>query len=735
MRHRWTRRALALALAAGMLFATACGGEKAGGAKDAQSGQAAAEVVRKLLVQPQQALNDETLVPSVPAYTVAADFSNVINFEDFEYSLSDEVRQMLLANGFVVLPGYDEEFFSGYEMNRYALIPNFITADSMMHTYHLFFSRLLKGVEKTQFVSDLTDIGQKMQDASLAQLDALRGTAWETAAKRNAAFFAVGLALLDGGASAPDEVADVVSQELALISAAAGIADSPVMNLGGPESPLQEDYTQYIPRSYYAADETLSKYFQAMMWYGRLTFRQSDEDQTRSALLMTLALEQSGAKTAWERVYTVTAFFAGASDDAGPCEYLPLIEAAYGGVPSAGQLAEKEKEWNAFREAAAALPAPEINSIPIDEDEDNETATKGFRFMGQRFTLDASIFQQLIYDKVDKAADNSQRMLPSPLDLPAALGSDAALALTRQEGASEYPGYEENMAAVRAAVADAPDTVWSASLYGGWLNTLRPLLEPKGEGWPQFMQTDAWAQKNLSSFLGSWAELKHDTMLYVKQNYAEMGGGPIPEKDDRGWVEPEPALFGRLAQLSRATADGLESFGVLSDADSESLSRMADLSEQLMTIAEKELKNEARTDEEYELIRTFGGQLEHFWREALKDEKADGEELLTTDFPAAIVADVATDPNGAVLEVGTGRVDRILVIVDVDGALRIAEGGVFSFYSFEQPLAERLTDETWRQMLGIDPTFDAAGNMTFAKASDVERPWWVSSFVAPEMQW
>lgn len=157
---------------------------------------------------------------------------------------------------------------------------------------------------------------------------------------------------------------------------------------------------------------------------------------------------------------------------------------------------------------------------------------------------------------------------------------------------------------------------------------------------------------------------------------------------------------------------------------------MAELSKQLMTIAEKELKNEARTDEEYELIRTFGGQLEHFWREALKDEKQDGSELYTTDFPAAIITDVATDPNGSVLEVGTGRIDTILVIVDVDGALRIAQGGVFSFYSFEQPLAERLTDETWRTMLGIDPTIGSDGYMHFADASEIERPWWVSGFAA-----
>ncbi|MDR0282488.1 MAG: DUF3160 domain-containing protein [Candidatus Peribacteria bacterium] len=33
--------------------------------------------------------------------------------------------------------------------------------------------------------------------------------------------------------------------------------------------------------------------------------------------------------------------------------------------------------------------------------------------------------------------------------------------------------------------------------------------------------------KNLVTYMGSYTELKHDTLLYVKQAYAEMGsGGP-----------------------------------------------------------------------------------------------------------------------------------------------------------------------------------------------------------------
>ena len=39
-------------------------------------------------------------------------------------------------------------FYEVYEQNRYEQIPNFVTVDLMMHTYHLYFSRLMKQTEK-----------------------------------------------------------------------------------------------------------------------------------------------------------------------------------------------------------------------------------------------------------------------------------------------------------------------------------------------------------------------------------------------------------------------------------------------------------------------------------------------------------------------------------------------------------------------------------------------------------
>lgn len=662
------------------------------------------------------AMQQELEVKPAAALFWDGNFANVINAGDFQYYIeNDDVRRMLTENGFVVIHsswgGYDE-FFGLYESNRYAMTPNFVTTDAMMHTYHLYFSRLLKGVERETFTNALIDMTRTLQTESAAQLAALSGTAWENAAKRNLAFFSVAASLLEPGAAVPAEVSSLVAQELALIESAQGITPSPVMNLGGGEHPLNEDYSQYIPRGYYTTDEALSRYFRAMMWYGRLNFRADDEDQSRSALLMTSALRGSAAMEQWDKIYTITSFFVGASDDAGVYEYAPLIEQAYGGLPDAAQLPARETEWNRFRKSLEQLKMPAINSIPIDEglsDAERESAVKGFRLMGQRFVLDAGIFQQLVDSNV------KDRMLPSALDVPAALGSSVARGILTETGADNYAGYAQNMQKLQSYLADAPSTLWSASLYGGWLNTLRPLTEAKGEGWPQFMQTDAWAAKSLNTFLGSWAELKHDTILYAKQVYAEMGGGELPVKDDRGYVEPEPVLFARLSALSAATRDGLAAYGVLRDDDADALTRMVTLSDSLKTIAEKELTNTPRTEEEYELIRTFGGQLEHFWHEALKDDAAAAglDYFRAQDFPAAIVADVATDPNGSVLEVGTGGAEEILVIVDVEGSLRIASGCVYSFYEFTQPISNRLTDEQWRNMM-----------------QDVPRPAWSARFMA-----
>lgn len=332
--------------------------------------------------------------------------------------------------------------------------------------------------------------------------------------------------------------------------------------------------------------------------------------------------------------------------------------------------------------------------------------------------------QRLVYKNVGNNNAGEKRMLPDVLDVPAALGSDMALMLLEEQGATSYAGYPEAMEKLRTGLAQENAALWSASLYAGWLHTLRPLLDVKGEGYPMFMQNEEWLKKDLECFAGSYAELKHDTVLYAKQVYAEMGGGMEEEPDDRGYVEPEPLVYERFAALASQTAEGLKKYGMLDTADEESLSRLHEIAKQLFIISNKELQEELLTDEEFEFIRAYGGYIEHFWYEAARHE-SDGETVNALQYPAAVVTDIATDPDsGLALEIATVSPSTIYVAVKVDGITKIARGSVFSFYQFPWPSNDRLTDTKWRQMMGIE--LDEDGN--YSQDRPVAKPDWTESY-------
>lgn len=644
-----------------------------------------------------------------------SDLSNVTNIEDYSY-YSEDFLKALATDGFVIdtyNSGY--EFFDAYEMNRYLQKCNFVTVDSMMHTYHLYFTYLLKKTEKEYLSDELLETGKEMLDISKEQYEALKGTAWEDAALKNVAFFAVGASLLDETTEVPDYVSDNVKSELSLINNAAGITTSPIFG-------FDEDYSQYKPRGYYDQDEALKPYFRAMMWYGRINFKANDDELLKSSVLMTVAMHE-GPIDRWEKIYTVTAFFAGESDDLSYYEYQPAIETSFSDATDVTAIASDSDGFNTFKYLVDAMEGPSINSTITEDDggaTDHVAENKGFRFIGQRFSLDAAIFQNLIYSKTGENSSGQTRNLPDALDVPAALGSEKAMELLEEQGDTDYEGYTENMEKLQGVISEKDDTFWEVSLSSAWLKTLTPLLSEKTADHPFFMQSDKWAVKDIEGFLASWTELKHDTVLYAKQPVAEMGGDDIV-KDDRGYVEPEPEVYTGLKNLINKTSEGLDAYGYISDAEKENLALLSDLAEKLSTISVKELTGESLTDEEFELIRSYGGSLEHFWHDAVAT--SDNDSPTADQFPSALVTDVATDPNGQYLECATGGTATIYVVAPVDGQLRICQGEVFAFYEFAYN--ERLTDEEWRLGMGFAYEYDPETyEYVEHEPLGIERPWW-----------
>lgn len=639
----------------------------------------------------------------IQAPAIAPDLSNVA----LSVLLSPAQRERIAQNGFVVSPGEAREFYEVYERARYDYVPIFITSDSLLHVYHLLFDKTLRVAETEFFIPMLTQLNWELLRTSAEQHEALAGTDWAPAARRNAAYFAVAVKLLNPGWPIPDGLRDLAEPDLARIAAHEGIGPSAIF----PAYEQGEDWSQYVPRGHYTQSAALERYFQAMMWHGRMTFRATDVTETRQAALLTLAFQQTRvgsqpAEVVWSGIYEPTVFFVGRSDDLTPQEYGIALEQAYGAISSVQDLLHEER-FGCFQAAIKELRPPQILGMVMSlETPDVEEATQGLRFMGQRFVPDAFVFRQLI------ARNVPERLLPKSLDFFAALGSERALQHLETSGDTQMTNYQRNMNELRTTFANYDEEVWTQNLYWAWIHSLRPLLEPVDAGYPEFMRSAAWQDKQLQTALGSWTELKRDTILYAKQVYAEgSGGGPAPPVPPKGYVEPVPQLYARIAALSQMTIDGLGSRGLLNEQERFALERMVDFAQRLQTMAEKQLRNEALSEEEYEFIRGYGRQLESLTFDASDGEASNVEE-------AAIVADIATDPSGAVLQVGTGRIFEIYVVAPVEGQLVLTKGGVYSHYEFVQPLGERLTDAAWRERL-------AAGNVPPLAE-------WTNSFIVTE---
>lgn len=667
-------------------------------------------------------------VPSVSHEPIAADLSNV----RIPFALSQEMLDRLAEDGIVVSPGEEKEFFTVYEKARYNNEPIFVTSDALLHVYHLIFDKILRTAEVEYFIPLLADLNRAMLAQTDAQYQELLGTEWEDAARRAVAFVGVASKLLDPNVALPEYAAELVEAELALVNAAAGMQPSPLF----PGLAYGEDYTQYIPRGHYTRSEELERYFKSMMWYGRMTFRLKTDDpevgreETKAALLLVYALNNAQingtpAWDAWDDLYNSTVFFVGRSDDLTPTQYAQLMEAIYGQDPPVTALVD-DSLLDQFITAAEQLPPPRILGMVIMETDDIEETTKGMRFMGQRFVPDAYIFRQLIYRNV--GTPDNRRGLPMGLDIPAAMGSQRAYQILDQLGETSYPNYPEQMEKMQSWTASLSEAEWTETLYNSWLYSFYPLLEVPGEGYPEFMLSEAWLDKQLNTVLGSWAELKHDTILYAKQVYAELGAGPPPPPPlpPAGYVEPVPGFFARLAALTEMTRSGLSERELLNEMDDLSLKVLEKLALALKEISESELQNQPLTEEQQETIRFIGGELENLTMAAADSDVEDpfAPKYMDEEPQAAVIADVATDPDHpghVVLEEGVGRVNPIYVVVPINTPegetyLQVNKGAVFSYYEFVWPADDRLTDEKWRQMLeeGNAPPF----------------PEWVTSFMS-----
>jgi hypothetical protein len=669
---------------------------------------------------------------NAPQYTISPGLSNVANLGQYP-TLSDTQRLFIENNGFVATP--QSEFKQIHEIledNDLNDIPSFVTSDAVLHAFHVLYDLVLREAEVYTFWNLLGNMTEMLADESYEQYTILPEGRWQDAAIRNVMFFSVALKLIDSDASIPAEAVDAVNQVLLLIDAHDGFSDQWFQE-------YDEDFSQYVPRGHYTRSELLGNYFKAMMWYGRIMFRlkpvlsglpnEKGMDETAQAILISLALQKEiqtlpdnlTGYDVWDAIYQPTAFFVGDADDLLPTEYLTLAEEVYGATITFESLNDEELLIE-FIERALEFSEPLILSSRLSDIE-NMNMTKGLRFMGQRFVPDSYILGQLVYKYVGTMAN--PRLMPKGLDVMAALGSNRAWELLDDQ--KHYYNYTVQMEKLWNEIGNITEDEWTHNLYYLWLYSLLPLLSEPGEGYPLFMQNEAWVDKQLMTALGSWTELRHDTILYVKQSYTwELTDLP-PEV--HGYVEPVPRVYARLAGLCKMMINGLNDRSLLFERMAVKLGKLHGLLRTLQTISIKELNGESLNSTEIQTIHKSG--------ETLGDIVAlprDNQITSDADDRMAVIADVHTDINTKhVLEEAVGDPMIIYVAVYIEGQVILTRGGTFSYYEFIQPTSDRLTDEAWQEMLdtGEEPVMPSWTGSFVVEVSPSEFYYATTSFRKP----
>jgi hypothetical protein len=619
--------------------------------------------------------------------------------------LTEAEKQVLARQSFVAVNDHPDEgpwrFWQVYESARYQGLPLLVTTDSILNAYHGLFDILLQRMEEGSLFTQAEAMSQALYNAASAQWNAATDSAIKEDARLNMAYFAVANSLLSDGIAAPDVVFDEVEAELELIEAAAGPAESPLLA-------YNEDYSQYKPRGHYTRSNVLERYFKAMMWYGHTSFfinpREGDitEEEalslTRRAILIGASLTDS-AKEAWLALYEPTSFLVGRSDDITIDQLQLILTDVFGtAAPEPDDLADTDKV-TAVREALNDLPAPKILSASVREEGDTtgrEENERGLRVMGQRYIPDSYAFQQLVWPYVGKEPDN-KRDLPMGLDVMTVLGSDQAYRIAKEDYKQDtFENWETQLAKINREFVDRTDGVWPANLYTGWLESLQDIMRMPDDRSPAFMRTREWARKSLNTALGSWTELRHDTILYAKQSVtAEGDGGEEPES--QGYVEPYPAFYARIAELAASLRQSLTHYGLGDPEINSKLETMVGLAQTLAAIAEKELAGEELALEEVATIQAYGHYLEML--EQFSDDE-EGRTLQPAAEKSALVADVHTSTNThTALEEATGYPLTLYVALEIDGHLTLLAGAAYSYYEFSVPLADRMTDEEWIAVL------------------------------------
>ena len=625
---------------------------------------------------------------------------NIINSFQLE-SFDQRLYNAIGKNGFAIVPGEEDQLFHIYERNDYRQFPSFVTTDLYLQAFHMFFDCLLKETEEQKF-SPMVTLFVKQNYEQMMQLASTTTDAKiKAAAEHNAAYYAIAYELNTGKSlPVPASFTELVKEEINHVNAAETTSSEFLGYTEARNMPMFI-YNIYRPRGHYTRNETLKRYFCAMMWLQNAPFGTDKDDQLEQALLLAQTIGGNANLTKqYKDITEPITYLMGMPDDVSILQVYAEIQKSGSTV---SELINDKKKFEAIRKALEELSKKQSIIKPKFQ------ASSPFKIclMPQRYMPDSEVLQEM----VDYESTPTLRDVPKGLDILASIGISSAERILIQElkEQEKWNKYTSNLEQMKKRMGEID---WNQTVANKWIAALKD-VNSKNAQYPKFMLSPQWDKKNLNAALASWAELKHDAILYAKQPMgAECGGGGPPEPYVKGYVEPNIAYWTKAIELIDATMDVLRRFDLVTEKGTTAATDLREQAEFLLNCSKKELAGKNLTEQEYRQIETIGSTFENITLNLIKEP----DQFLMgwgnvngADKKISVVADVYTansynNPDKSVLYEAVGPAHEIYVVVELDGYLYLTRGAVFSYREFQEDIAApRKTDEEWQQELQTQP--------------------------------
>lgn len=632
---------------------------------------------------------------------------NLINpFQLKEFD--SKLYNMLGRNGFAIVPAEHNQLFHVYEKNDYADFPSFITTDLYLQLFHLYFDCVLRDVEE-KHLDSLMIVFSSQMEAEMKTLTSSQDAEIKAAAEFGQAWFAVASWLFShdkapasaAKLSVPEAYKKMVMEEITkAFDAENGYSD--MLEYFPPEEMF--GYSLFRPRGHYTRSKVCSRYFRGMMWLQTAHFGTNKPSKMKQiALIANVFNQQPKLRAIYNKVSEPITYLMGTPDNVTLIQVANQIKEM--GLPIEQLLSSRKDMANLTKD---------IEEIAKRQMRIELKKTRGSKYvvdiMPQRYQPDA----EALIATTDQDSPVSLRPCPKGLDWMAVMGLPGAerILIDELKETQRWTGFPKALTTARKKAATTP---WDACVANQWMYTLQSLGDT-AQSLPYFMQSPQWQKKNLNTALASWAELKHDAILYAKQPMlAECGdGGPEPPVV-KGYVEPNVKFWEKAIALVTRMDKVLTTYNLQTEKAKAVYERIKEMAEFCRDISKKELNGGKITDEEYNQIEIIGSTVENISLELVSEdnEMLQGwSDVVSTDKKVAVVADVFTASgenvaidNKCVLYEGVGPAYEIYVVVEIDGSLYLTRGAVLSYREFTRLLSDpRMTDEEWQEELKKSPT-------------------------------